>query len=227
VDNYPPNVAPSAVSAVPTATSQAVPVQWTWSVDGTLEVPRYYVTVYEQGTSSSEDLSSWSSSNATYETPTHSGTTIPYTLATSPFSRYVLGVKGCGPRWSVDLLPSWTSAEARSAAFYSRPLLSVAGTGDHDHTFSVTPPAFPASGLTYTWYRDTNSGTGWTGWQAIGTSTDPTYHAEHLDEHLYRFRVRVDFTPTSGVATTIGSQVMTQLNNHDYSFSAPADWTQW
>jgi hypothetical protein len=227
VDNHAPDVAPSAVSAVPTATATSVPVQWTQSTDGSLEVPRYLLTVYTQGTSSSEDLSSWAAPTVTYETPAHAGTTVPYTLTTSPFSRYVLGVKGCGPRWNASSLPTWTSAEARSAAFYSRPVLSVAGAGDHDHTFSVTPPTFPTSGLTYSWYRDTNSGAGWTGWNLVTTTTDPTYHAEHMDEHLYRFRVKVDFTPTSGVATTIGSQVITQLNNHDYTFSAAPDWTPW
>jgi hypothetical protein len=194
-------------------------------MDGTLEVPRYGLTIYKQSPSSSEDLGSWSSSNATYETPAHAGTTIPYTLAASPFSRYIVGVKGCGPRWDAVSLPNWTSAEARSVALYSRPLLSVSGSGDHDHTFSVTPPSFPTSGLTYTWERSTNSGTGWSDFQGVATTTDPNFHADH-GEHLSRFRVKVVFTPTSGAQTVIGSQIITQ-SGHDDAFAAAPDWTPW
>jgi hypothetical protein len=226
VDNVRP-ADPGAPAAVPTATADVVPVQWIWSMDGTLEVPRYALTIYRQGPSSSEDLGSWSITSATYETPSHAGTTIPYTLAASQFSRYIVGVKGCGPRWDAVLLPEWTSAEVRSAALYSRPLLVVAGTGDHEHTLAVSTPTFAATNVTYTWYRSEDAGAGWTAWEVITGEVGSSYHVHHLDEHPYRFRVKVDFTPTSGVATTIGSQVITQSGNHDYAFSGTPDWTPW
>jgi hypothetical protein len=228
VDNLPPNVAPSSVMPTSTATNVAVPLQWMPSTDGTLEVPRYYLTVYRQGLSDGDSFASWAQTYATHETPlSRIGPEVPYTLPAGSFSRYVLGVKGCGPRWNAYSLPTWTSAEAYSPAFYSRPVLTVGSAGEHSHTLSVSPPTFPATGVVYTWYRDTYTGSAWTGWAAVATTTDPTYPADHLDEHLYRFRVKVDFTPTSGVASTTGSQVITQLNTHDYAFSAPADWTQW
>jgi Flp pilus assembly protein TadG len=229
VDNLPPNVAPSSVTPTSTATNVAVPLQWLPSWDGTLEVPRYYLTIYQQGLSDSSDsFTSWAPSYATYETPlSRPGPEIPYTLSTSSFSRYAIGVKGCGPRWNASSLPAWTSAEAYSPAFYSRPVLTVGSAGEHSHTLSVSPPTFPATGVVYTWYRDTYTGSAWTGWATVATTTEPTHPADHLDEHVYRFRVKVDFTPTSGVPSTTGSQVITQDNTHDYAFSAPADWTQW
>jgi hypothetical protein len=80
---------------------------------------------------------------------------------------------------------------------------------------------------TYTWYRSEDAGAGWTAWEVITGEVGSSYHVHHLDEHPYRFRVKVDFTPTSGVATTIGSQVITQSGNHDYAFSGTPDWTPW
>jgi Tfp pilus assembly protein PilV len=229
VDNVAPNVPPSEVTTVPTTTDVAVPMQWTQSTDGRLEVPRYYLTIYRQGPSDTSDyFAAWPEpTTEAYETPpTHPGTTIPYTLAATAFSRYVVSVKGCGPRWNLTDMVTWTSSPAHSAFIISRPRLSSVTSADAgSHTLAVTPPTFYVIGLPqYTWYASTDSGVTWT---AAATTTDATWtNSTVAPSTAYRYRVQADFTPASGTPASVGTQVMAQTSAEDYLFSAPADWTQ-
>jgi hypothetical protein len=228
VDNYAPNVSPAYVVTVPTATAETVPMMWAPSTDGNLEVPQYYLTVFQQGLTSTEDLATWAVRNAAYPTPSRATTDVPYTLATTPFSRHVVRVKGCGPRWNASSNPSWTSADAESARFYSRPRLSVGHWESMDHEIRVSTPTFnTVVAPYYTWYVDTDPGTGWTGWTEVALEHGASLHVPESETIKYRYRVKVDFTPTDGVAATTGSQVLAQAAAHDHLFSAPADWTPW
>jgi hypothetical protein len=148
-----------------------------------------------------------------------------YTLATTAFSRYVVSVKGCGPRWNLGEMLGWTSPPAAPFFVISRPRLSVTSADAVSHTLAVTPPTFYVIGQPqYTWYASTDSGVTWT---AAATTTDATWINPAISPSTaYRYRVQVDFTPASGTPASVGTQVMAQTSAEDYLFSAPADWTQ-
>jgi hypothetical protein len=227
LDNYTPNVPPSNVATVPTATDVSVPLTWTESTDGTLRVRGYSLTASQQGMDGAWQLLT----PISWEPPAYIGTTVPTcTLSVAAFSRYTVSVRGCGPRWYPPTSDaSWLSAAAVSPPFVSRPLLTGTGGGTTNHVLRVTPPSFAtATTPMYTWYYARDPGTGWSPWYELyrGTSASlSVYHASATP--LYRYRVRAEYVPAATVATqTIGTQVLQQTTATD-DFSAPSDWSVW
>lgn len=171
VDNVPPSTNPAiSISAAPTATAYAIPLQWTAPTDGTgpggstyAARYRYWVWADKPGAgsgsapSASWDVTSGTSAgypnggfqtvypagaNATWMQDVQWGSNVPLSLAVNPLSRYYVEVQAGGPIYM-------DSDNGNISPFISRPLASgtyglvLGGVGNAYSEYTITLDAPP------------------------------------------------------------------------------------
>lgn len=150
VDNYAPGTPGVPVTTVLSDT--AANLTWTEAFDGTSVADHYQVRAFKQPIDDSGPMNPFEHwPEVTVSAP--SGMSLAITSAT-PFSRYYPVVRALSPR---ALASAYTTG---TPIFVTRPKITGSYTIAQDKktytvtsTLSCTPPTFPTSGLTYTWYR--------------------------------------------------------------------------
>jgi len=175
VDNYPPaDVVETSMTVAPiTATSAGV--NWKTVMDQGTGADSYMMEWVRQAaghTEATEPFGYWDASGSHHRTgclDIAGGTPLTQALTLEPFSRYAVRVRAQSP--SVVRVAGQPAASLNSAwaqqVFVTRPLVTGAYTISRPNkntyriasSLSVTPPAFPVSGVVqYAWYRAVGTG---------------------------------------------------------------------
>lgn len=218
VDNHAPGMPGVPIAAVQSNT--AAELNWTEASDGTTPAFAYDLRLFRQPASDSLTTSPFERwPEVTVGAPTENS--LAFTGGTS-FSRYYSAVRARSPR---GLTSSYTTG---TAVFETRPLITGSvvatkkSTGNPKYwrlvsTLSCTTPAFPATGVVYTWYRTLEDGTR----TVVGSNSSTLSDTYQLNENpkteapAIKYECVVSYTPGGygGGSSKVASSNMVEVSD--------------